>query len=521
MCVGAHIQTWKNMHVQQLQGGAIMTAIPRLPELELSHSPLTLEQLPLLNQLGHVENEFFILDRSLKGWRLKTTARFPVEDLLSLGEKGLAEYIVKSLISQRPSLIPWVLGNRSLVELAKYMLRGRSGSLHGFYGYSNTVSIYCRSIRAEPDQLIADVKPDGVHPDPDRTQKHQDFLQHCLNELQDKKRSPGRLQGYARHVRTFYRVNGIKLEPPLIQRERVVKRDRAPTNEELKAILDVADPREKVIVLLLSLGGFREGTLAQLRYSHVKDDLERGILPVHIAVEADIVKGHYADYDTFLGEEAVNALRAYLEQRKRGSPDGKIPPETITDETPLVRDIHDSRKARPIGEKQIGKLVKNLYHKAGLREPKQGCCLRVHSIRKWFRTELTALGVQPEYAEYLLGHRSSTYLDIRSKGVEFLRDIYNKADLRISKQPHEAEYKRKFTTKILQSLGVDPEDYLPQRQTTAEPHRIYAGTGDDGNDELSVMMRALKDSVLKELQGSLIFAGPPLVHRQSGGPGEI
>ncbi len=76
------------------------------------------------------------------------------------------------------------------------------------------------------------------------------------------------------------------------------------------------------------------------------------------SVEADIVKGHYADYDTFLGEEAVNALRAYLEQRRRGSPDGKIPPETITDDTPLIRDIHDSRKARPIGEKQIGKLVK-------------------------------------------------------------------------------------------------------------------------------------------------------------------
>ena len=29
------------------------------------------------------------------------------------------------------------------------------------------------------------------------------------------------------------------------------------------------------------------------------------------------------------------------------------------------------------------------------------------------------------------------------------------------------------------------------------------------------------DTVLTELQGSLIFAGPPVGHRQSGGPGEI
>jgi len=121
----------------------------------------------------------------------------------------------------------------------------------------------------------------------------------------------------------------------------------------------------------------------------------------------------------------------------------------------------------------------------------------------------------------LLGHRSSTYHDIRSKGVEFLRDIYNKADLRISKQLREAEYKRKFTTQILQNLGVNPENYLPQRQTTAEPHRIYAAPEDEENNELSVVVKALKDSILIELQGSLAFTGPPLVHRQSGGPGEI
>ena len=121
----------------------------------------------------------------------------------------------------------------------------------------------------------------------------------------------------------------------------------------------------------------------------------------------------------------------------------------------------------------------------------------------------------------MLGHRSSTYHDIRSKGIEFLRDIYNKADLRISKQPREAEYKRKFTTQILQSLGVNPENYLPRHQTIAEPHRIYTAPEENDNYELPAVIKALKDSILVELQGSLAFPGPPLVHRQSGGPGEI
>src|SRR2546422_4416800 len=106
------------------------------------------------------------------------------------------------------------------------------------------------------------------------------------------------------------------------------------------------------------------------------------------------------------------------------------------------------------------------------------------------------------HSQSLLGHRSSTYRDIRSKGVEFLRDIYNKADLRISKQPREAEYKRKFTTQILRSLGVNPENYLPQHQTTAEPHRICAALKDEDNYELPAVLKALKDSILTELQGS-------------------
>ena len=61
----------------------------------------------------------------------------------------------------------------------------------------------------------------------------------------------------------------------------------------------------------------------------------------------------------------------------------------------------------------------------------------------------------------------------------------------------------------------------PQRQTTAEPHRIYAAPEDEDNYELPAVIKALKDSIIVELQGSLAFTGPPLVHRQSGGPGEI
>lgn len=71
----------------------------------------------------------------------------------------------------------------------------------------------------------------------------------------------------------------------------------------------MGDLRQKAVISLLALGGFREGTLVRLRYRHVREDLEKGIIPAHIHVEAEITKGKYHDYDTFLGSEAVDSLK--------------------------------------------------------------------------------------------------------------------------------------------------------------------------------------------------------------------
>jgi hypothetical protein len=71
---------------------------------------------------------------------------------------------------------------------------------------------------------------------------------------------------------------------------------------------------------MLALGGFRIGTLVKLQYRHVKRDLQKMRTPIYIHVEAEITKGKYHDYDTFLGQDASEYLRTYLELRSRGSP---------------------------------------------------------------------------------------------------------------------------------------------------------------------------------------------------------
>jgi len=94
--------------------------------------------------------------------------------------------------------------------------------------------------------------------------------------------------------------------------------------------------------------------------------------------------------------------------------------------------------------------------------------LRPHSIRKFFRTQLAAKGVPSDYIEYMMGHRISTYHDIRMKGIEFLRNVYAQADVGITPRGKVDMYD--FIEDILRSRGylVDRE-FL--RRAIVQPHR--------------------------------------------------
>ena len=84
----------------------------------------------------------------------------------------------------------------------------------------------------------------------------------------------------------------------------------------------------------------------------------------------------------------------------------------------------------------------------------------------------------------MLGHRSSTYHDITSTSVEFLRDIYNMAELRISKPTSEAEYRQEIHNGTAAKPGRKAGRLSSTTTPPAEPQRVYAGTGDERNGEL-------------------------------------
>lgn len=402
------------------------------------------------------------------------------------------KYIINSLSSLLPTLIPFALRNQSIFPLSKYLKYDKSGSPSSLAMYIYTVHCFCQWCETEPDDLVSECMDlDGL-PNSKAIAKATQRLDQYHDELKALDLAPKTVGVRIAIVKSFYRVNKLLL--PLTRKlgGRTQAKDRAPTPDELRKLVDLADLRGKVAVSVAATGGFREGTESQLVYRHIKKDFEAGIIPCHVHVEAEITKGKYNDYDSFLGREAVEYIRAYMEERKRGT--AKIPPEIITDESPLIRDRR-SKTPKPVYPGQIYEIIHSLYAKAGLLGPKRHRRyeIRPHSLRKFFRTQMAAGGVERDYIDYMMGHTVSTYHDIQMKGIEFLRNIYCASGLSIT--PKTQLSKIEALKQIVQAWGMNPDEVLT-REAMTQPHRTYV---DGSDDQIKTLSNTLKDIMRKEL----------------------
>jgi integrase len=416
--------------------------------------------------------------------------------VLPLREKKAREYVMSSFMGKMPSLIPFALVNESILRLASYLLKYTTGSKHTLYQYVFGIHRFCSWMRNSPDELIRTSMANK-----NAVNRYVLKIDDFIGDLQAENLAPGTINNHVKGVKALFRVNGIGLTLPYRVPKNIRFPDRSPTPEELSRMIDIAGLREKVIVSLLALSGVRIGTLAKLQYHHVKQDLENGLMPVHMHIEAEITKGKYHDYDTFIGSEGVEYLKAYLKARRLGNErleSGRkrgMPPEGIVDSSPLIRNEHKTT-VETISLSMVHYVVHGLYLRAGLigKCSKARYDLRAHSIRKYFRTQLGAISTIPtDYIEYMMGHTISTYNDIKMKGVEFLRNLYASSGLSI--KPRTRLSKLDQLKIFAESLGFNPNDVL-SRDALAMPHRTLV---DPEQRKIDVLNQVLKDAILKEL----------------------
>lgn len=247
----------------------------------------------------------------------------------------------------------------------------------------------------------------------DRKRQHTDWLQEFVSlEGPMSGQSNSYRLTVATAVRMFYARNDSPLfgdfEVPVNNYEE--KLTTQISIEEAKKYISVLPLRSKTICICLLQCGIRISEFLQLKWKKLQAEIEKGESPIKIMLRNDAGK----EYFTYLGEDAITALKLYLTfrrnlVRKPTQPDEYIfihdtgPGKHPTDK-PLLADYVTTQILRAL-------TGKGLVKRNGKK--KWRCDFHPHALRHLFKTECAHAGIHPMISEFWMGH---------DKGIEY---IYN------------------------------------------------------------------------------------------------
>ena len=168
--------------------------------------------------------------------------------------------------------------------------------------------------------------------------------------------------------------------------QRKVRKDRVYTLQEISKMLEIADSRLRVVILLLVSSGMRIGAISQLKLKHVED------------YQIMAYENTKEEYFTFMTSECKKSIDDYLDMRARYG-------EKLGDDSPLIREEFNIRGIKKAKAKHIATktLQFKLYHLSKRAGTHNGEVALAHGFRKFFTTELVNSKVNPEIREMLLG----------------------------------------------------------------------------------------------------------------------
>ena len=243
--------------------------------------------------------------------------------------------------------------------------------------FSHYLRMFCSRIaHKRPDELIAERRFHLKSDDELVRRKHEELVTKFILELQEQGASSNTVSTAVGAVRSFYNANYVPLVGLVVPRGIPVRSFRIPNRTELKTVCEAADPLTRTWILCQKDCGISIADLLRLSldtpspvYGTVKQQLREGRVPVHL----HIVREKTATaYDTFLGEDAVEALNEWQPS---------------------------SSHIFPV----IDKTVRNHLRRTS-KTAKLGYRLLPHSIRKYFNTYMKLSGMNESLIEYLMGH---------------------------------------------------------------------------------------------------------------------
>ena len=313
-----------------------------------------------------------------------------------------------------------------------------------------------------PDELIVQRQQDLLNPD----RKIQRRIESQLLAFIAKKKQDGYAvatqQLYFASTRSFFEIHYF---PLIMRRGDYPKGDsngvKRATKEAILKVLNNKKARNKVttipIILFMKDSGLRISDVRRLNYEDIANQLESGETVIQINIITQKTKRLAK---TFIGEEAIQALKNYLEARKKGS--RNVEPETITKNSPLFKCwIHG--EVRRISRHSLSSQVQQAFVNVNERR------MSAHSLRKKLQTDLEKAGINSNWIDQILGHQLINSRDAYSLPTdEELKEAYGKAYpfIRVYSEINKAEMEEvkeesQQTKSVSREFQIEQENSYP------------------------------------------------------------
>ena len=288
-------------------------------------------------------------------------------------------------------------------DLARWHANVARGSAITADVYARRLAAFCEQMKVDPLAL------------PKLTEKElRDLLLDFVSEEEKKKRAGSYIQSSSKAVKSWLVHNGLKLSLPVrihgASDTPSLRDERTPTQEELRAILLAATPRDRVSCALMAFSGFRPEVLGNyrgndgLRLGDLKDlkigqeSVEFGRTPALIEVRRELSKAGHR-YFGFLGAEGCEYVRQYLDERLRSG-------EKLTPESDLIhpKGTGGSGDKSFVTTINVGDGIRNSIRGAGFK-------WRPYVLRAYFDTQLLLAEskgkLAHDYRVFWMGHKGS------------------------------------------------------------------------------------------------------------------
>lgn len=350
-----------------------------------------------------------------------------------------------------------------------------SDSRHTRYAYRKYMEEFAQYADTTPQKLFEEYQSGNERL---FRQKYSMLLKAWQGEL-SKTCSPSTVANHVISVESFFKYTDLPLGFIPKARRDVIYHNRDIQKEEVLAIIRAARPRERAFFAFMVQSGLRPETIANLQFKDLPE-LEASKAPNLVKVSKEKTKGKFGAYFSFIGEDALAYLEAYLGTRTK---------ESLTQDSYVFTDASGDGK-RSIGVSQPSHVFTTIarslrasgqltYDMRGERKPGE---LRMYTLRKYFRRFAAQAG--SDNVNFFMGHKIGGSDDhyFSRENIEEKRVIYTEkampflrlesntpteTEKTIEKQAEEIKELRE-TLALIQKRFGDMEKHLGELKETVE-----------------------------------------------------